>query len=430
MEPSRRIDRWAHAAEWGKPLILDEELRCSDIPGEVATRGEIESFAWTFPGYQAFDQAELSAIHRDRLTRWRSGASPPGCLTLARAALFFEQRTWHWNGAPDGRRLAFAHYLIQGIRRRAERQSKAGWFRGFELQRLAEYAAETADLHDHILPSDRAAENLHTAFREDVVRHFTSRGIKWWRGPRDEGPQGPTGYLSSSQISCVNHLEPARLDHDTALRIGQAVEPSLQSMVDIPGEGFVAYEWIGAEPYLNEPGRRQRGANVTSIDAVLVGARHDGTRVLVVLEWKYLERYGARSTAVSRRGTDRIAIYAPDLRATNSPITARTESDIFYEPFDQLMRQTLLAWHMTEAKELGASEWRHALVAPAANTDLRNTITSPALAGHTIQEAWVSVLRDPARFVVLTAAELLREVDEQPTTQSEWRGWLWDRYRT
>jgi hypothetical protein len=44
---------------------------------------------------------------------------------------------------------------------------------------------------------------------------------------------------------------------------------------------------------LNEPGGRTRGAQVTSLDALMCALRADGGRTLIAFEWKYLESYGA-----------------------------------------------------------------------------------------------------------------------------------------
>jgi hypothetical protein len=59
-----------------------------------------------------------------------------------------------------------------------------------------------------------------------------------------------------------------------------------------------------------------------------------------------------------------------------------------YEPFYQMMRQTLLGWQMTMRKEYSAEDWVHVHVIPNENTQLRETITSPGLSGKDITEAW------------------------------------------
>jgi hypothetical protein len=137
--------------------------------------------------------------------------------------------------------------------------------------------------------------------------------------------------------------------------VAQRIEPTVHEVLPIEDGGFVAYEWIGRENYLNERGGRTRGANITSLDALMLVRRGDGELCLVVFEWKYLESYPAKCVAVSAKGTDRVRIYQSLLRDPSCPIAVKHPKWLFWEPYYQLMRQTLLAWRMCEARELGAS---------------------------------------------------------------------------
>jgi hypothetical protein len=87
--------------------------------------------------------------------------------------------------------------------------------------------------------------------------------------------------------------------------------------------------------------------------------RSDGVRVLVVIEWKYLESYGPESVATSARGTDRVATYQHLLDEASCPIKRGAHERLFFEPYYQLMRQALLAWQMVEHNELEATAWLH-----------------------------------------------------------------------
>jgi hypothetical protein len=194
----------------------------------------------------------------------------------------------------------------------------------------------------------------------------------------------------------------------------------------MPDEGFIAYEWIGLDAYLGEPGARKRGAMVTSIDAMIVGVRSSGQRVLVVIEWKYLESYTGASTLYSRRGTARMPIYQPLLDDPACPITPGEPEALFVDPFDQLMRQTLLAWRMAEAREFEADDWMHAWIVPPGNTALRQ---SPSTPHTTIQQAWQARLRMPSRFRMPTPTELFTNLDKD-AGPAGWRAALHDRYLT
>jgi hypothetical protein len=224
----------------------------------------------------------------------------------------------------------------------------------------------------------------------------------------------------------VNHLEPARIASAIATAIAQAIDPTITAVHEIPKEGFIAYEWIAQDAHLGEPGPRKRGAMVTSIDAMIVGIRSNGQRVLVLIEWKYLESYTGASTLHSRRGTARMPIYQPLLIDPACPITPGEPEALFLDPFDQLMRQTLLAWRMAKAREFEADDWVHTWIIPHGNTALRQ---SPSAPHTTIQQAWQARLRAPSRFRMLTPTELLKNVDPS-TGPAGWREALHDRYLT
>lgn len=94
------------------------------------------------------------------------------------------------------------------------------------------------------------------------------------------------------------------------------------------------------------------------------------------------------------------------------------------------MRQTLLAWRMCDARELGATDWIHVNVVPASNEALRNRVAeaAPQLIGTTMAETWRSVLREPGRFRLMTPTEVVPDAVE--SCWQPWRDWLRARYRT
>jgi hypothetical protein len=92
------------------------------------------------------------------------------------------------------------------------------------------------------------------------------------------------------------------------------------------------------------------------------------------------------------------------------------------------MRQTLLACRMSEAREFGASDWRHALVAPDGNRDLLGRVTAPCLHGYDLESAWHSALKQPGRFCVISPTRLFGAFADD--VDADWRDWLGERYRT
>jgi len=102
--------------------------------------------------------------------------------------------------------------------------------------------------------------------------------------------------------------------------------------------------WIGDKSYLNERGGRTRGAKLTSIDAIMRVTLDDDTPMLILIEWKYTETYETgREMRYADDGTDRVERYQKLIEAEDSPLQPGAPDRLFYEPYEQLMRQTLLA---------------------------------------------------------------------------------------
>lgn len=136
-------------------------------------------------------------------------------------------------------------------------------------------------------------------------------------------------------------------------------------MLPVENGYFVSFEWIGAKNYLGEKisrnGKRTRGANFTSADAIVAFRRRDGSRHVVLIEWKYTESYSSHSLKYAKSGTDRTEIYRHLFEQEDCPIDKNllpSFDALFYEPFYQLMRQQFLAHEMdrTYAKGSGKEE--------------------------------------------------------------------------
>jgi len=431
--PAPHIDRAGHAAEWGQQLIANVELREWDVPSADADISALTEFALTFDGYAAVGEEETFAMHQAVLDRLHRDMPPGSDLTELRTALFCCQRGWHWEGQPpyEGE-LDDARAIVAACRDVARRHSRPGWFKAAESKRQADLAHERWGTCGPVLPPDLVLENLDVAVRASAVTQFQHRGIKWWRGRRDvPRVAGPTGYLNSSQVACVNHLEPARLDRELASAILHAVDPGIVDAVEIEDEGFVAYEWIGLDDHLREGRERQRrvrGANVTSLDALMVGVRADRERVVVGIEWKYQESYPGTLKVVSSHGTDRAATYAPHLSHPDSPIVSCRADEVHWDPFDQLMRQTLFLWRMCQANELGVVDWRHVWVVPRGNTAL---LRHGQREGRTtwLDDGWRRMLHEPERFSVMSPSALMQSIPDGPQGR-QWRWRLAERYLT
>lgn len=258
---------------------------------------------------------------------------------------------------------------------------------------------------------ENAEENLFPDIRRLAMEYFAAKGIHWHDGKEGK----PSNHLCSSQVCCVNFLAPFADKPDSLADLLRPVFPNVKRMVPMEDSGeFVSFEWIGEENYLGEMvpehGRRTRGARCTSADASVMFETTDGTRHIVLIEWKYTESYHGTPLKVSRGGKDRAAIYAPLFNRDDCPVNKDllpSYESLFYEPFYQLFRQQMLANEMAKASELGADTASVLHIATAANRDFRE-ITSPELRslGESATGVWRKLLREPDRFRSISTEEL------------------------
>jgi len=247
-----------------------------------------------------------------------------------------------------------------------------------------------------------ATLNLWDGIREDALNYFEKYNIVWWDGGAENRV---TGHLLSSQVACVNHLFFLRQRKDVATAILKNVCPEIMEAV-VVDDGFVEFEVIGSQNYLKERSHT-RGAHATSIDAVMVGKKQDGMNILVLIEWKYTEDYSPKNQYKPARAK----VYDPILEEPDCPIHPPSFESLYYEPFYQLMRQTLLGWKMIQSRAYNCDEYIHLHVIPSKNKELKERVTSPDLVGDTMSEAWQNVLRNPAQYMVLSPEEFLLPIE-------------------
>lgn len=262
-----------------------------------------------------------------------------------------------------------------------------------------------------LVPASRDL-NLAPSIWGDVVDYFKMHGIRWHQH---------ANHALSSQVCCLNFLAPLTHDPQTlSLLVGAALAIRAPEMVHVetgPANRpwFVGFEWIGGD-YLNEAdksGRRTRGANATSADAV-VKFRHEGRQETLLIEWKYTERYGA---PIAPKGNPtRIVRYEKLTFAPDGSVNAGLGlalTDFFYEPFYQFLRQQMLAWQMHS---------------PAANIALK-AVTAPALRsnGDGAFSAFARVLIRPEDFVACSTETLFGPL-VAASRGGDWADYLLDRY--
>jgi hypothetical protein len=261
--------------------------------------------------------------------------------------------------------------------------------------------------------------NIMEAVRNEAEKYFTDNNIPFWNTgeTRPKGINKPSGHMLSSQVACVNHLFFFRQDQFIATAILKGVDANVKAALRLDNDktdnGFVSLEVIGKENYLKEK-NHTRGANSTSVDAVMLAEMQDGSRKLFFIEWKYVEEYRSKqSKFVEVGGERRKATYLPLLQNEDCPIKIAELNDrlikgIFYEPFYQLMRQTLLAHEMTKATDFGATDYMHLHLIPEANKELKLENPSKGiLIGSTLQETWSNLLKSPSKYRAIDPKEFL-----------------------
>lgn len=262
--------------------------------------------------------------------------------------------------------------------------------------------------------------NLFEGIREDAKEYFRQGAISWWMG----SPVDPTGHLLSSQISCLNHLYYIRQRKDIATAILKRVKPEIHEAL-VVDSGYVEFEYIGTKQYLNEKAFT-RGANCTSVDAVMLGAGCEGGRTLFLIEWKYTENYAGDDLYIPARA----ALYDPLITHPEGRFIPGIEPKSFYfEPFYQMMRQTLLGWLFERNNELGCDCCINLHVIPSGNVELIRNRTSPYLRrlGHDIHEVWSVVLKQPEKYLHMDPEAFLGGTESIANTRS-WLTYLDRRY--
>lgn len=257
--------------------------------------------------------------------------------------------------------------------------------------------------------------NLFEPLRDDALKYFKYNGINWWSGKK------PTGHVLSSQIACVNHLMLFRKDHDTVLLLINGVRNQFKAVLPISGDKdrtYIAFEVVSDSDYLGE-GRPRRGSNCTSIDALILGLDHNDDTWLIPIEWKYTECYSdylscdksAKAVGQTRMNRYNFLI---DSSSQLRSLPRYKGSIYYYEPFYQLMRQTLWAEQMiaNRMKErIKADHFLHIHAIPAGDTDLLNK--RYRITGKGMEETWRSMIADQSRYVIVDPKDFISPVQSK-----------------
>jgi hypothetical protein len=284
------------------------------------------------------------------------------------------------------------------------------------------------------IPRQFAEENLYPGIRQSITDYFSRNKIKW----HDGQDRRPSNHMCDSQVCCANFLFPFA-DQPTALTaLLKPIYLSIQEMLVIEDDLFVAFEWIGKKNYLGEKisrnGQRTRGANFTSADAAVMFRNIDGSKQIALIEWKYTESYYPTWLKYAASGTDRTTIYQHLYDSKDCPLNKDLIPDfdsLFFEPFYQFMRQQFLAHEMEKAHELGADRVSLLHLSPAHNHDF-SRITSPDLRPLeiTATRVWGRLVKIPGRFFAEYTENLFSRFPvEQFPEMEKWWNYIAARYK-
>jgi hypothetical protein len=270
-----------------------------------------------------------------------------------------------------------------------------------------------------VLPRECREENLFESIRVDVGEYFTRNKITW---------HGARAHLLSSQICCLNFLAPFSKQPRALKRFLEAIIGPIDRMIETESGQFVSFEYTGDKDYLNEwkNGNHTRGANCTSVDAIVRSQTAAGTQEAALIEWKYTERYG-RPRSGDPKNDERFRRYKDLTFSPVGPIRPDLSvkvRDLFAEPIFQLYRQQMLAAQMLRDPSLKLHRVRTILVAPQSNTDLfRMRIPALERFGTSLLSVWRQLLQDPASFIFCSTEDLFRNAREAVQETSSLQGW-------
>lgn len=269
-------------------------------------------------------------------------------------------------------------------------------------------------------------KNLYEPIRNEALNYFKWNKIAWWGGV------SPTGHVLSSQIACLNHLFQIRSDKSAVLKILKNISNDFVDVFKISTDvkeniyensledtqGYIQFEAVSDKDYLNE-GQTTRGNNCTSVDALIYAKHKDGSKWLIPVEWKYTEFYnnqnkaieGYQADPINCKGEVRKKRYTTLIKNSTQLINT-DHSCYYYEPFYQLMRQTLWAEQMVKHQEVErtkAENFIHLHVIPSENMDLLKK--NYKCSGLNMEETWRKHLVDQTRYKIISPTELLNGID-------------------
>jgi hypothetical protein len=283
---------------------------------------------------------------------------------------------------------------------------------------------------ENLVLLNNGENNLYSEIKEDVISYFHKNKISFWTcekiGEKDD--KKPTCHTLSSQITCLNHLFPLRNDKNAVLSIAQKICPEITEVIEITSDkyspAYIAFEVVSDIDHLKEK-CSLRGKFCTSIDALIYAKHKNGKKVILPIEWKYAEFYNDKDFSIEdrpykpkgneERGKERLRRYSDFItQSTQLETLPNYRSSVyFFDPFYQLMRQTLWAEQMKaySGKEtIKSDDFIHVHVIPQENKDLLDKIYP--CSGKDMETTWRDCLSNQDKYKIISPKDLLANIDK------------------
>lgn len=257
-----------------------------------------------------------------------------------------------------------------------------------------------------IINRRESVKNLFKKIRKDALLYFEFNNIVWWK--QYEDLYFPNGNTLSSQIHCINHLFAIRADHEAVLKIIQTILPDIEIIEPSPIDekfcimdkypyktpSYISFEFTCNNKELLHERCNQRGANCTSVDALVYAIDKDGKHVLIAIEWKYTEAY--EKTDDKKADDETIETRYIDLAFQPDSNLGGWKEIYNWYPQYELARQTLLMEQIILNKPFEADDYRHIVVCPTDNAEM-------VAEAETFKDS----LEDKSKFLIKDPKDLL-----------------------
>jgi hypothetical protein len=272
--------------------------------------------------------------------------------------------------------------------------------------------------------------NLYPQIKDEIVLYFALNKIAFHHlnGDADFGFCIPSGHTLSSQIACLNHLYPLRYDKNAVLQIAKTICSDIADVFEIKTDeyfpAYIAFEVVSDIDHLNEK-CSSRGTMCTSVDALIYVKHKNGKRILLPIEWKYTECYDDEDLSIEdrpykpkgneKKGEERLRRYSDLIsQSTRLKTLPNYRSSVyFFDPFYQLMRQTLWAEQMkaqSGTETIKADDFIHVHVIPQENKDLLDKIYP--CSGKDMETTWRDCLNNQDKYKNISPKDLLANIDD------------------